>query len=302
MEPTDTAARSSDAAPPVRAAAADDAPRRPGISPSRASDFQRCPLLFRLRVVDRVPEPPSPAALRGTLVHAVLERLFDRPAGGRTPAVAVELLAPAWSELVEADPRARDVLDESGEEGWLAAAAALLDTYFTLEDPNRLEPAERELTVRLTTEDGWEMRGIVDRLDVAPDGAMRVVDYKTGRSPREGFENGAMFQMRFYALLLDRLRGRMPALLQLVYLGDGVVLRHAPDRRELDATERLVTAIWRSIREAARRGEFRPRASALCDWCAHQSLCPVFGGTPPALDPAAVERAIGVRPEPAAHG
>lgn len=273
-----------------------DSPRLPGLSPSRASDYQQCPLLFRLRVIDRLPEPPSPAALRGTLVHAVLERLFDRPAGQRTPDAAADLLAPVWAELVAADPRATEVLDESGEDGWFAAARALLETYFTLEDPNRLEPAERELPVRLVTEGGWEMRGIVDRLDVAPNGALRVVDYKTGRSPREGFESSALFQMRFYALLLSRLRGRVPDMLQLVYLGDGVLLRHVPDERELAVIERRVAALWESIVAAGRRGEFAPRTSALCDWCAHQALCPAFGGTPPPLDPDAVEHALGVRP------
>lgn len=275
----------------------EERPRLPGLSPSRASDYQQCPLLFRLRVIDRLPEPPSPAALRGTLVHAVLERLFDRPAGQRTPDAAADLLAPVWAELVAADPRATEVLDEGGEAGWFAAARALLDTYFTLEDPNRLEPAERELPVRLVTEGGWEMRGIVDRLDVAPNGALRVVDYKTGRSPREGFESSALFQMRFYALLLSRLRGRVPDMLQLVYLGDGVLLRHVPDERELAVIERRVAALWDSILDAGRRGEFAPRTSPLCDWCAHRALCPAFGGTPPPLDPDAVERALGVRPE-----
>ena len=38
-----------------------------------------CPLLYRFRVIDRLPAPPSHAAARGTLVHAVLERLFEIP-------------------------------------------------------------------------------------------------------------------------------------------------------------------------------------------------------------------------------
>ncbi|NUP20980.1 MAG: DUF2800 domain-containing protein, partial [Streptomyces sp.] len=46
------------------------------LSPSRASDFMQCPLLYRFRVIDRLPEKPSAAATKGTLVHAVLERLF----------------------------------------------------------------------------------------------------------------------------------------------------------------------------------------------------------------------------------
>src|SRR5690606_6839432 len=69
------------------------------LSPSRAKDFMQCPLLLRFRAVDRLPEPPSPAATRGTLVHSVLERLYDLPAAQRVPAAGVELLGPAWDEL-----------------------------------------------------------------------------------------------------------------------------------------------------------------------------------------------------------
>src|SRR6201997_4836808 len=68
----------------------------PSLSPSRAADFMTCPLLYRFRVIDRIPEAPSPAAARGTLVHAVLERLFDRPAAERTPGAAAEMLEPGW--------------------------------------------------------------------------------------------------------------------------------------------------------------------------------------------------------------
>ena len=32
-----------------------------------------------------LPEPPSPAAVRGTLVHTVLEEMFGRPGPERTP-------------------------------------------------------------------------------------------------------------------------------------------------------------------------------------------------------------------------
>ena len=48
------------------------APRRPSLSPSRAADFKTCPLLYRFRTIDRLPEKKSLAAVRGTLVHSVL--------------------------------------------------------------------------------------------------------------------------------------------------------------------------------------------------------------------------------------
>ena len=269
----------------------------PGLSPSRANDYLQCPLLFRFRVVDRLPEPPSPAAARGILVHAVLEGLFDLPAGQRTLEAAVAALPSAWEAMVQEQPDRVEVLPEGGDlQAWFAPARDLLATYFTLEDPNRLQPAEREMFVRLDLAEGLQLRGVVDRLDVAPDGALRVVDYKTGKSPRAGYEASALFQMRFYALLLERLRGRIPAMLQLVYLGDGVVVRHVPDAAELESTERRVRAIWESVQSSARENSWKPQRGPLCPWCAHQSICPAFGGTAPQVDPARVEVAIGVRP------
>ncbi len=259
------------------------------ISPSRAADFAGCPLRYRLRTIDRIPEEPSPAAARGTLVHQVLEDLFTLPAAERTPQRARSMLAPAWGHLREREPGLAalfaepDGADTDEAAAWLASCVEALDRWFTLEDPQRLEPAERELYVETVLASGLLLRGFVDRLDVAPDGAIRVVDYKTGRSPREGFEAAALFQMRFYALVLWRTRGVLPSVLQLVYLGDGEILRHVPDEQELLACERRVEALWRAITLARVNRDWRPRRSALCSWCSFRDLCPEFGGTPPPL-------------------
>ena len=270
---------------------------RPGLSPSRANDFQQCPLLFRYRVVDRLPEPTSEAAARGTLVHAVLERLFDLPAAGRTQAAARGMLPGQWQELRERAPAYDELFAEAdAEAAWLVGAGDLLGTYFTLEDPTRLEPESRELAVRLDLEDGPQLRGIVDRVDVAPNGWVRIVDYKTGRSPRPGYEGHALFQMRFYAYVLWRTRGVLPRALQLEYLADGQVIRHEPTEAEMVTLEARVRSIWASVQAAARAGDWQPRTSALCDWCSFKELCPAFGGTAPDADDDAVERATGVRP------
>lgn len=260
------------------------------LSPSRAVDFVTCPLRYRLRTVDRLPEEPSLDALRGTLVHRVLEDLFDSPAPERTPELARDLLAPTWQELVAAEPSLAALFEGAGPglTSWLASCATLLDRWFTLEDPRRLEPAERELYVETVLESRLLLRGFVDRLDVASDGALRVVDYKTGRSPGPAYEAKALFQLKFYALVLWRTRGVVPSVLQLVYLGNGEVLRHTPDVDDLLATERRVEAVWRAIAAARDSGEWLPRRGPLCGWCSFQELCPEFGGTPPPLPAAAV--------------
>ncbi|MGC5333395.1 RecB family exonuclease [Micromonospora sp. DT62] len=256
---------------------------RASLSPSRAADFKTCPLLYRLRSIDRLPERPTVEQARGTLVHAVLERLFDLPAAGRTPTAAGDLVAPQWDRLVTEQPELAALFadgDPAATE-FLRSAAGLLEGYFAVEDPRRLEPAERESLISAVVDEELLIRGYVDRLDVAPDGALRVVDYKTGGAPREAFEARALFQLKFYALVLWRTRGVVPRVLRLLYLKDSEVCDYAPDADELLRFERTVVALWRAIEQATAQQDFRPRPSRLCDWCSHQALCPTFGGTPP---------------------
>src|SRR4051794_16963183 len=159
------------------------------LSPSRAGDFMACPLLFRFRTVDRLPEPSSPDAVRGTVVHKVLEDLFDLPSTDRTPARAADLLVPAWEQILEAEPEIAEMFGSEGPEvgAWLAPCQEPLPRYFALEAPPRPEPAERELSVETLLDSKLLPRGFVDRLDIAPTGEVRVVDYKTGRAPAEAY-------------------------------------------------------------------------------------------------------------------
>src|SRR4051812_20182477 len=183
------------------------------LSPSRAGDFKTCALRYRLRTVDRLPEVPSREAVRGTVVHKVLEDLFDLPADERTPARADGLVDGAWHTVAEAEPAVAELFSEAAAAdlpGWLDSCRSVPGRYFDLEDPRRLEPAERELYVETLLDSSLLLRGFVDRLDIAPDGAIRVVDYKTGRSPGEMFEAKALFQMKFYALVIWRTRGVVP--------------------------------------------------------------------------------------------
>lgn len=280
---------------PARTAPADGADAVASLSPSRAGDFLTCPLLYRFRHVDRLPEPPNRDAVRGSVVHKVLEELFDLPAGDRTPAAAGELIGPAWDRLQQEEPEAVELFDDVTSPdalAWWEQCRRAVDRYFTLEDPTRLEPAEREAYVETVLDSRLLVRGYIDRLDVAPDGRTRVVDYKSGRAPRPGSEQRALFQLRIYALVLWRSRGVVPAMLQLIYLGSGEVIRYEPDEADLRATERKLGAVWQAIRTATESGDWRPRPSGMCRWCAHQEHCPEFGGTPPPLPVEAPDQRI----------
>jgi putative RecB family exonuclease len=259
-------------------------PRRPALSPSRASDFKQCPLLYRFRAIDRLPEPSSTAQLRGSVVHGALEQLYALPAARRSPDAAVALVDPAWERIMAEHPEVDAEFEPALRTQLLDEARALLTGYYRLEDPTRFSPESCEQRVEVELSDGTLLRGFVDRIDVAPSGELRVVDYKTGRAPsatREQAEAKAMFQMKFYAVALLRSRNVLPARLRLLYLADGQVLDYTPDLDELTRFERTLMAMWRAIQTAGVTGDFRPKPSRMCDWCAHHAHCPVFGGTPP---------------------
>ncbi|MDG4666537.1 RecB family exonuclease [Mycobacterium sp. 236(2023)] len=258
--------------------------RRPALSPSRAADFKQCPLLYRFRAIDRLPEPSSTAQVRGSVVHAALEQLYALPAAERVPENATALITPAWEQIVAEQPSLADEFEPEIRAEMLEQARTLLSGYYRLEDPTRFDPQSCEQRVEVELADGTLLRGFVDRIDVAPTGEMRVVDYKTGKAPpaaRALAEFKAMFQMKFYAVALLRSRGVLPARLRLLYLADQQVLDYTPDLDELERFEKTLTAIWRAIQSAGATGDFRPSPSRLCNWCAHQAHCPVFGGTPP---------------------
>ena len=174
-----TAAVQTDAVATDAVTEEQQAPRRPSLSPSRAADFKTCPLLYRFRTIDRLPERKSLAAVRGTLVHSVLEKLYDLPPADRTVAGALELVEPAWAELRE-EPGIAELFGTAQDDGaetdlnapesmqaWLTSAGKLVEKYFTLEDPTRIQPDGREELVEVTLPDGLLLRGYVDRLDVA---------------------------------------------------------------------------------------------------------------------------------------
>jgi len=117
---------------------------------------------------------------------------------------------------------------------------------------------------------------------VAPNGLLRVVDYKAGKAPSPGFETKYLFQMKFYALVLWKLRGVVPKRLQLIFLGSADVLTYDPDERDLRYTEQKVVAVWAAIRTAIDTGRWSPSPSRLCDWCSFKAICSAHGGeTPP---------------------
>ncbi len=246
------------------------------LSPSKVVAFTNCPLAFRFSQIERRPEPPSPPAVKGTLVHAALEGLFwHNPPGARTPAAASAELERCWHELQGDDEFAQLELDRAAADAFLADAHTLVGNYFLLEDPNEARTVGVELGVETVVE-GMRLRGVIDRLDVAADGNLIVVDYKTGRAPSERYERGSMGGVQTYALLCESLLGRAPAEVRLLYLRQPIAISSAASEQTIRGQRRRAVAVWSAIERACDAEDFRPHVSPLCDHCNFKASCPAF--------------------------
>ena len=249
------------------------------LSPSKVSSFTDCALAFRYSAIDRLPEPPSLAATRGTIVHLALEHLFEREPAERIPEAALVDLDTAFQEMAT-DPELVDLgLDDDALEQLRADARRLIENYFELEDPARITPIGLELMLEARVGD-LRLRGIIDRLELDDNGGLVVTDYKSGRSPGQAYQQGRLGGVAFYSLLCEELFGVRPSRVQLLYLADATAISTEPTEQSTRGLRNKVAALWQAVERACERDDFRPRPGPLCNWCAFQAYCPAKGGDP----------------------
>ena len=257
------------------------------LSPSKVASFKDCALAFRFANIDRLPEPPSPAATKGSLVHRALELLFCEPAPARTLPAALACLDRARAEFAT-DPEFVGLeLDREAAAQFASEAEVLLRRYFTLEDPRAIHPIGLELKLEVQV-GSLTLRGIIDRLELDEDGGLVVTDYKSGKVPGVIHEQSRLGGVHFYAFLCERVLGRRPSRIQLLYLAEPVAIVAEPSAQSVRGLEQRTAAIWKAVERACANEDFRPRPSPLCNWCSFQDYCPSFGG-----DPARVRELVG---------
>ncbi|MGQ0823606.1 MAG: RecB family exonuclease [Actinomycetota bacterium] len=262
------------------------------LSPSSMGTFTSCPLAFRFSYLERLPEPPTTPATKGTLVHLALQHLMWRAPSERTLANALADLARAADELAAHPEFAQLELTAEEQAQFSADAEVLVRRYFELEDPTRVHVLGVELRVTAETPEGVTIRGIIDRLELV-DGELVVTDYKTGSAPSEGWEQRSLAGVHVYSLLCERMFGRRPARVQLLYLsGPEKIVTRSTDQ-SVRGVEIKSNAVMRAVRVACARDNFKPRPSALCAFCAFREFCPSFGGRPSEAAPTMKARQAG---------
>jgi putative RecB family exonuclease len=236
-------------------------------------------MAFRFASIERLPEPPSPHATKGSLVHRVLELLFTHPAAQRDQAAVTASFRQAVDEY-ELDPDYTMLgLDDGQREAFVDDAWNLVQAYLRMEDPTRINPIGIELRLEAQVGD-LALRGIIDRLDLDEQGRLIVTDYKTGRAPGIKHEQSRLGGVHFYSFLCESVLGQRPAAIRLMYLRTGEIITATPSSQSTRFITTRTQAVWKAVEQACVTGDFRPRTGPLCSSCAFRAWCPAFGGDP----------------------
>ncbi len=250
------------------------------LSPSKVTSFRDCALAFRFTAIERLPDPATVWTVKGTLVHTALEGLFwNHPRGGRSPEAAATELHAAWATLQDDPDFVSLELDPDTASAFLADAEHLVANYFELEDPDEVTPVGIELTLEARLGD-VRLRGILDRLDLTPEGELVVIDYKTGRAPSDAYLQSKLIGVQTYALLCQEVLGRRPVEVRLLHLKEPTMIIAEPTEQGLRGQRTKTLAVWSAIERACRDEDFRPRTGPLCRFCRFRDFCPAYGGDP----------------------
>lgn len=231
-------------------------------SPSKLGAYEECPQRYRFSYVLGIPGEPRTFFDLGTVVHDVLERVGTLIMEGNevSEAEAVALLDSLWVPS-RWDSREKERQDRQD-------AGEMIRKFLVrqAERKGRIVGLETKIEVDL---DGRTMVSKVDRIDEV-DGALAVIDYKTGSTVKYRPELKKDFQMGMYKMAVERATGK-----PVCQVGHWQLRKDREYMVEL-SDEELESIRSRALEviESIEAGKFPPTPGyRTCMFCDYKMLC-----------------------------
>lgn len=242
------------------------------LSYSSMDTYQTCPLKYKFREIDRIPEPKSKEAVFGTLVHAVLKYAHTPALLPPTVEQAIDFFSKGWnSEIYESELEERAAFSQGVQiiQNYYAKNRIADYTIVDLESRFAIEIGNEQVGKHIIS-------GIVDRIDKTEEG-YEIIDYKTTRRmpSQDKVDNDlqlSIYLKAFLARYPKEIANLDKITVSLYFLKHGVKLSSKRTREQLEALEQNFLSVIQDI-EAAK---FEPILNPLCDWCGYQKICPLW--------------------------
>jgi putative RecB family exonuclease len=182
-------------------------------SHSSLNCFETCPKQYHFRYVEKIRvDLEGIEAFMGKRVHEVLERLYLFVAEGKVPSLERVLFRyrQNWEERFDAD-RIRIVRSGTEPGFYRSGGARCLENYYRRHYPFDADETlglEKRIRFQIDEEGKYKIRGIIDRLVRAQDGALEIHDFKTSaRVPSQATLDGDR-QLALYEIGIRQQLGR----------------------------------------------------------------------------------------------
>jgi RecB family exonuclease len=217
-------------------------------------------------------------------MHAVMQKLFQLIAERQAAEQSSLFASAAKTEKAIGEIVSENEIDEiyaaswvdewysspADKEAYRAKGKKLLREYWRSIKDEHVHPLHLEKKFTLKVGDAT-LRGAIDRIDLLPDGSVRIIDYKTGNPKTDddvGFEEKQ--QLLIYQIAALDVLGIKPATLTFVFLENGSTVEFLGTDKELDKMREYVTrAVWQ-----IKNSDFSPTASPYkCRNCDFKDIC-----------------------------
>lgn len=251
------------------------------ISPSRLNLWMKCPLAFKLRYIDGIQSPTTPALFLGQQVHAGLESYYRHRMLGvklSAEAVATRMLS-TWDEA--AVDRGFIAASKSDDSKLREQAARLVSAYIAQVPPGEPAPLAVEARLEAPLVDpftgvdlGINLMGIADLVLPSPDGPV-IIDFKTAARASKPLEIVHEIQLGCYAFMLRSLTGEEESAIEIRSLVKTKTPKIAYSKfgRRSDSHLRRLFAVIHEYLDCLRTGRFTYRPGWTCGMCDYQKEC-----------------------------
>ncbi|MBI4017631.1 MAG: PD-(D/E)XK nuclease family protein [Candidatus Aenigmarchaeota archaeon] len=244
-------------------------------SHSRLSTFEQCPLRFKYHYIDEI-EPPeieeSVEAFLGSRVHEALEKLYKDAKFQKV--LALEELLTYYNEIWKKNwgPAIKIVKAGYTEENFCRMGEAYIEAYYKRHAPfNQAKTVGLEHKVLIEL-NGHTLLGFIDRLSYDPrTDTYEIHDYKTSLHlmPDETARTDRQLALYSIAVRSAYKTSRVKLIWHFLAFEKDVVIEKTD--AELEELKRDTLHLIKRI-EGER--DFKPRVSALCDYCEFRPICP----------------------------
>lgn len=242
------------------------------LSYSAIETYESCPLKYKYRHIERVPEQKSKEAVFGTIIHTVMKQIHEPGILHPTLEEALDFFSKQWNEDVFAN--------ELEERAAFTQGVQMIQRYYADNDPAAVTVVDLESRFSIDIGDDATGRhtvsGTIDRIDRTADG-FEIIDYKTGRKAPSQEKVDQNLQLTIYLkAFLERYPKERENLekitVSLYYLPHGMKISSHRTQEDLARLDERFAQVVADITG----GHFEPILSPLCDWCPFQEICPLW--------------------------